>query len=340
MIKLRNAHYCNVKLLLIFFVMYGHLIEPWIDKSNVLHEQYRWIYFFHMPLFCFLSGLFVQTEKDCCIAIRKTLPLYVVLQMLAVLVGQGQVKLLTPYWHFWYLLSYCCWQGLAWLLLKFMSDRSKILILMVVFIAGCFVGYLPFVGRRFSLSRTFVFLPYFFAGVLMKPSFPWKKYRVLGWGALGLATLIVLRVCENIPITFLYQATAFGEVKNGAFYRLICYLIGGLLSFGILTVMPSKRLPFTKAGADTMPVYLLHVLLVLYLRKWAFSWQIYFIITGAFLYVLNLLMRWHGKLYGIVPEERRESKCQSFKKYTNNMRSRYIASCCPSQEAKIWQRNF
>lgn len=329
MVKLRNAHYCNTKLFLIFLVIYGHLIEPWIDKSNVLLQQYRWIYFFHMPLFCFLSGLFVQTEKDCRVAIRKTVPLYAVLQIMAVLIGQGEVNLLTPYWHLWYLLSYCSWLGLAWLWFRFMSGRRKVYVLILGVIVGCFVGYLPFIGRTFSLSRTFVFFPYFFAGVLMKPSFPWKKYKALGWVALGISVLMMIWQGENIPVTFLYQATAFGEMKNGAIYRCMCYLIGGLQSFGLLTVMPAIRFPFTKAGADTMPAYLFHVLIVLCLREWEFAWQIYFIITGVFLYLLNLFMSWHGNLYGIVPAERRESRCRAFKKYMKNMRSQYIDSCCP-----------
>lgn len=58
MVKLRDAQYCNLKLLLIFLVIYGHLIEPGIRNSEVLMVQYRWIYMVHMPLFCFLSGFF------------------------------------------------------------------------------------------------------------------------------------------------------------------------------------------------------------------------------------------------------------------------------------------
>lgn len=65
MIKLREAKYCNLKLFLIFLVIYGHLIEPRIWESNILMEQYRWIYLIHMPLFSFLSGLFINKEKDC-----------------------------------------------------------------------------------------------------------------------------------------------------------------------------------------------------------------------------------------------------------------------------------
>ena len=51
MVKLKDARYCNLKLLLIFLVIYGHLIEPAIYQSKVLMTQYKWIYLFHIVLF-------------------------------------------------------------------------------------------------------------------------------------------------------------------------------------------------------------------------------------------------------------------------------------------------
>ena len=41
MVKLRDARFCNLKLLLIFLVIYGHLIEPGIYQSEVLMTQYK-----------------------------------------------------------------------------------------------------------------------------------------------------------------------------------------------------------------------------------------------------------------------------------------------------------
>lgn len=58
MIKLREARYCNLKLLLIFLVIYGHTIETQIWHNTVLMTQYKFIYLVHMPLFAFLSGLY------------------------------------------------------------------------------------------------------------------------------------------------------------------------------------------------------------------------------------------------------------------------------------------
>mgnify|MGYP003293127632 CR=1 FL=1 len=80
MIKFRDARYCNLKLLLIYLVIYGHLIEPGIWESKVLMVQYKLIYMFHMPLFSFLSGLFLNSSKTCSRQFFKMASLYFFLQ--------------------------------------------------------------------------------------------------------------------------------------------------------------------------------------------------------------------------------------------------------------------
>jgi len=58
MVKRRQAKYCNLKLVLIFLVIFGHMIEP----LNL--RMYHWIYAFHMPVFAMLSGMF-STKNRC-----------------------------------------------------------------------------------------------------------------------------------------------------------------------------------------------------------------------------------------------------------------------------------
>ena len=134
MVKLRDARYCNLKLLLIFLVIYGHLIEPGIYGSKVLMAQYKWIYLFHMPLFSFLSGLFLNDRKACGRQFIKMLSLYIVLQALAVFFGNGKEKPLTPYWHLWYLLSYSMWAVLGWLWFHFCGHKGKLAVLALTII--------------------------------------------------------------------------------------------------------------------------------------------------------------------------------------------------------------
>lgn len=306
MVKLRQAQYCNLKLFLIFLVIYGHLIEPRIWESDILMVQYKWIYCIHMPLFCFLSGLFIHRKEDCKVQLFRTFPLYILLQAAAVIFGNGTAKPFTPWWHLWYLLSYCTWLCMAWLWFRFGNGKCRFLILLFSILAGCIAGLIPCIGRAFSLSRTLVFFPYFWAGVILNPSFNWKKLRLVGVLAFIAAFIIMVYIDDAIPVTFLYQAAPY-ESGQGTLLRLICYLLAGLLGLFLLTNISARRFPFSKMGANTMLAYLLHAPIVLYLRKLDIPWQFHILLAVTFLYTVHLLTKWHGTIYGIIPKKRRNT---------------------------------
>lgn len=328
MVKLRDAQYCNLKFFLIFLVVYGHLIEPRIGNSAILLVQYRWIYLIHMPLFSFLSGLFINREKDCKVQFTKTFPLYLILQTVAVLIGNGAIKPITPFWHLWYLLSYCTWICISWLWFRFGKGKCKFLILICSIIIGCIAGLIPCVGREFSLSRSLVFFPYFWAGVIFKPSFNWKKLRLACLLAFATAMVIIFYVGDKIPVAFLYQAAPY-ENRQEITLRLICYLLGGLLGLFLLGFSPTRRLPFSKMGANTMFAYVIHAPIVLCLRELDVPWQFNTVFAIIFLYVMYVLTKWYGTLYGIVPKKRRENRWRPFKTSMKNMHSQSIDSSYP-----------
>lgn len=328
MVKLRDARYCNLKLLLIFLVIYGHLIEPGVWQSPALMTQYRWIYLFHMPLFSFLSGLFLNSREACGRQLGRMLSVYIPLQAVAVLLGKGEVKPLTPFWHLWYLLSCSTWTGLGWLWFRLGRGKGKLVILVCSVLAGCAAGLVPSIGREHSLSRTMVFLPYFWLGLICDPGFPWERLRPLSAGLLGIVVVMV-NWGGGIPVTFLYQAEPYGTIENGALLRFACYLIGTALGLFLLSVTPTKRFPFTRAGGDTMPAYLIHAPIVLCIRELDVPWPFHLLNAALILYAVYKLRRWRGRLYGIVPTERRDGRCRIFRKSTKNMPSRSTGSCCP-----------
>lgn len=329
MVKLRDARYCNLKLLLIFLVIYGHLIEPGIYSSKVLMTQYKWIYLFHMPLFSFLSGLFLNDSKACSRQLIRMLSLYIVLQALVVWLGNGKVKPLTPYWHLWYLLSYGGWAGLGWLWFRVFRGKGKLVVLALSILVGCLAGLHPDIGREHSLSRTLVFLPFFWMGLICDPQFRWQRLRLISLPALAFVVIVMMQLGDQISAEFLYQAAPYGKLKNGVELRLLCYLLGTLLCMILLAFTPMCRFPFTRAGADTMPAYLIHAPIVLLIRELDIPWPYYLLIAAGILYATYKLLQWHSILYGIVPTERRGSRCPPFRRFTKNTRSRSIGSYYP-----------
>lgn len=55
--KKRIYKYDNVKALLIFLVVVGHMTTDYVSDSMLVRNITLWIYSFHMPAFIFISGL-------------------------------------------------------------------------------------------------------------------------------------------------------------------------------------------------------------------------------------------------------------------------------------------
>lgn len=298
MMKFRTAHYCNLKLLLIFLVIYGHCIESNLGDSTLLRTQYYWIYLVHMPLFSFLSGLFLHDSRTCIAQIRKLLPIYLATQTVAVLAGATEP--LTPYWHLWYLFSCCIWCTVTWFWYRLCHGRGKLLVLFSTVLVGCTAGLVPEIGYELSLSRTLVFFPYFFLGVCCQPDIRWHRYRPIALFSITVVFLYMLNGGSQIPVSFLYQATPYRDPADGPLLRLFCYLIAGLLGLALLALTPTRFCPLTKLGIDTMPAYLFHVPLVLYLRELPLAWWLYPPIILLYLYVIGTITQRRRNVYGIV----------------------------------------
>ena len=93
MLRLRDAKYCNLKLFLIFIVLYGHWIEPQTEHSAILLQVYRLIYAFHMPLFFVLSGYTYRAQKiNKDFFIKKIKTIYVPFLLFALIFCRGEMS--------------------------------------------------------------------------------------------------------------------------------------------------------------------------------------------------------------------------------------------------------
>ena len=58
----RYAYFYVLKFLLIFSVVFGHILENYI-QNPFFKSIYMFIYTFHMPLFVFITGFFAKSNK-------------------------------------------------------------------------------------------------------------------------------------------------------------------------------------------------------------------------------------------------------------------------------------
>src|SRR5690625_3817342 len=168
----RNAYFDNAKLFLIFFVVFGHMIQPYID-SKYVGTFYTWLYTFHMPAFIFLAGFYAKGKSSADFIInlaKKLLIPYLIFQTIYTIyyfyIGKSgwlTDSIFYPHWSLWFLISLFSWHML---LIVYKKMHPTIAITLAVSL-GIIVGYFDPIGHLFSLSRTFVFFPFFLLGHLV-----------------------------------------------------------------------------------------------------------------------------------------------------------------------------
>ncbi len=173
----RDYRMDNLKGLLIFAVVLGHMLELFKGNDPNMKLLYLVIYSFHMPLFAFVTGVFARYQPD---RIRKNMIYpYLVFQTLyllfenQVMEKEAQMQYTTPYWLLWYLFAIIVWNLVLPLVQgKEFSGKKKLLILLAAFAAAVLIGFDDKAGYYLSFSRIVEFFPYFLMGVYFRG---WKE---------------------------------------------------------------------------------------------------------------------------------------------------------------------
>ncbi|MGL5641288.1 MAG: acyltransferase family protein, partial [Paraclostridium sp.] len=115
-IESRNYLVDNLKVILMFAVVFGHTIEHYIDQNYILRGIYIYIYIFHMPLFIFISGyLSKKSVKSNKKIVEKLLIPYLFFNIVwyigvYIVTGQNMFSIFYPGWTLWYLISLFFWR--------------------------------------------------------------------------------------------------------------------------------------------------------------------------------------------------------------------------------------
>lgn len=273
--KTRDTYWDSLKFVLIFLVVLGHMIEPYITSSKVILAVYNFIYLFHMPLFVFASGRFsVMKERTVyrngIVRLLETVLLAQIVwvpMVLGLKVETLSAKLiLSPYWMYWYLLSLALWRMLIYLLPGRLLERPELML--TASVAVSLVGGFVPVGHEFSLQRTLALLPFFMAGYYSnRTDFRNVLRRIpapLPVVILPTVFLLLLHFGDEVPTYMLYYSGCYWD--STPLYRLIVRL-ALLPSAAILGTLVMRMTPdfnvLAKWGSRTMVVYMYHGFVVL-----------------------------------------------------------------------------
>ncbi|WP_019912388.1 acyltransferase family protein [Paenibacillus sp. HW567] len=267
-----DTFFLNLRFMLIVTVFAGNAIEPLIGRMSGMHSLYLWIFSFHMPLFVLVTGYFARSSLSGTAGRRVLMQIglqYLIFQSLYSLLDVSLFHVtnihhsfFAPYLLLWFLASHACWR----LLMLGMSRWSKSAQIIFAVSAGVAVGYLQLDGFWFSISRTFVYLPFFVIGYHF--SFDalirfYNKYVKIAAAAASVLLLVLLGALgSNLPPGWLYGSMTYTQLGAAEWYagvyRLAMYGLQLAASLAFLGWVPYRLSRMTDYGRRTLYVFLLH----------------------------------------------------------------------------------
>ncbi|MCS0652050.1 acyltransferase family protein [Cytobacillus firmus] len=278
--KQRDYYFDNAKFILIFFVVFGHLLRSFIEDNETIYTVYKVIYTFHMPAFILVSGFFAKGfyKKGYIKKIAKKLILpYIIFQVIYsvfyyFLYNKGTFELdpFNPHWSLWFLISMFCWN----IMLLFFAKYKAVYSLAAAFIIGLAVGYADWISNYLSLSRTFVFFPLFLLGYYLKKEHLYALFQpMFRFSAFAIFAVVFIGfyLYPEVDYKWLLGSkpyTEMGAASIGAvFTRLGFYILSLIMVFSFFAFVPRKQYFFTNLGKNTLYVYLLHGFFVRVFRE-------------------------------------------------------------------------
>ncbi|USE82870.1 acyltransferase family protein [Acinetobacter tibetensis] len=271
---MRNDAIDTAKAGLIFLVVLGHFLERmigWSQASNQLLLET--IYAIHMPAFIFISGMLYK-DKNWLKNLIFFIALYVPFQLLylasdAVMSGQWHWSLFErPYWLMWYLMGM-----MAWTLFMHVFHANRFALVLAALIA-LGIGFSPWNNYAYSIGRICVFLPFFVLGYRygqpIMQKLQQQNHAVL-WASLSLGFIVLILYWTNLSQFWWYGSLSYAQLKvdiwQGSLTRIACLLLS---SWGVLTLLVLFQhlgTCFMRLGQNTLPVYLLHGFVVIWLAR-------------------------------------------------------------------------
>ncbi|TYR81196.1 acyltransferase family protein [Priestia megaterium] len=277
----RNAYFDNAKFVLIFLVVFGHMISPYRTDSDGMLSIYHFIFIFHMPVFILLAGYFSKNfhkkgyyKK---IFTKVALP-YLAFQTIYTLYYSVlytdetyTLQYLVPRWAMWFLLSLVFWK----LMLPSFAKFPMWISMAVSIGLGVGIGFVDIDGfeKVLSISRMLVFFPFFLLGYyLSQREEPFTnlltaRNRVIASVILLVALIGSYYFLDDTAYTdMLYGTNTYDNVAE-FFMRLSHYAIAFIVSFAFMALIPTRPFALTSIGQRSLYVYLLHG----FILKWFFT---------------------------------------------------------------------
>jgi fucose 4-O-acetylase-like acetyltransferase len=284
----RVAYYDNAKFIVVIIIFLGH----WTGLPTGLNfpiSGINFFYLFNIPLLAMFSGIFAkqllmsgQQTKYYIDNVQRIFVPFVIFHVIYICFilyyVNGQVdgfwtlNLMTPATITWYLLSFLFWR----ILLIHFQIMKPFVAIVVAIICSVGIGYVYGAGEFLSLNRTFVYFPFFLIGSYLDKDF----YQRLQERSLKIVSFVVLICLLMVSVYFneqikwdwlsghLHYRNQFGELfLYGGVFHLIVFIVQLIACFCVITLLPTQISWYSRYGKDSMNIYLLQGLFLLFISK-------------------------------------------------------------------------
>lgn len=269
--KQRDPFFDNAKILLMVFVVLGHVLPIDLNsKANI--ATYEWIFSFHMPLFVFISGYFTRLSSkikfwNSICNFAETLFVFTLIHVTSSFIQGKSINvyqiLIIPRWTLWYLLCLIWWRLLLYFTPTSIRNNYTVLILfsIILCLAG---GWIP-IDSQLSFQRTFAFFPYFIVGYIAGNNNLEIKVKKGKFFILFFLIFIgfLYFIIPKTIISALYQNICFfrGPLSSpfiNFVLRVAWLFFASVMSYCFLSIVPQKEYRWTHFGQLTLFIYMYH----------------------------------------------------------------------------------
>lgn len=259
----------NIKAILIFLVVIGHMINILYKFQNIENEFistiWHTIYLFHMPAFMFVSGFFSKKEQSFRKILSSLLFPYLIFNIVFYIMHFNFTFPFLPDSAMWFLFSLSVYK----ILLPYFKNIKHILFISAFLAMIYDVISIPELEN--SIGQTIKFFPFFLAGYYMTfdqvKKIRTKKirmYTILLTILLLISFIAVSCVVLNYTDEMLYaKSNRISYDMHGLsvwVMRILSGVFGFLITIALISLMPNKKFRITSIGQRTLIIYLLHYL--------------------------------------------------------------------------------
>lgn len=266
----RIAYFDNAKGILIILIILAHVFSLCSNYYHYNDDFFKFAALFMLQCFFFISAYFSSKSKTP----RKKriislLKIYLLWQTIITIyysfvlnIIDFNLNYMIPRYTLWFLITMITYNLLEFILEK---CQAKVMI-PLSFIVGLLAGFLPFIGETLSLSRSFVFFPFYVLGYYAKDldlltKIKTNKVKLITIITSCLILILILNFNNLLPIKILKGKFSYSDI-NSANILLVCgqrilfYVFSITVSIAFMNLVPKKESVLTTLGRNTLYIYL------------------------------------------------------------------------------------